>query len=99
MAIGQGTATIDFGAAPGTNTATVTITGQAGITAPSYVEAWFMGNDSTADHNAYEHKHVLPQKVKLSVDNIVAGTGFDITATALELRLNGTIKCRFVWST
>lgn len=99
MANGAGTATLNFGAAPGTNTATVTVTGQASITSGSHAEAWFMGNDSTADHNAYEHKHLLPQYVQLSVDNVVAGTGFDITATALELRLNGTIKCRYVWST
>lgn len=97
MASGTTTATLSFGAAPGTNTATVTVTGQAGITTAAYVEAFWQGNDSTASHNAYEHKHIFPGRVALSADALVNNTGFDITATT-ELRLTGTVVCRVAWN-
>lgn len=96
MASGVGTSTLDFGSAPGTNIATVAVTGQAEIPADAYIEAWFQG-DSTADHNAYEHLYVFPQRVGLVCGDIVAGTGFTVHAET-ELRLTGTIKCRWVWS-
>jgi hypothetical protein len=86
---------IDFGAAPGTNIASAAVTGQTGIVSGSAVEAWIMANDSTADHNAYEHA-LMPQAVKLTATSITAGTGFTITAVTM-LRLTGRIACRWVW--
>jgi len=94
MASATGTATINFGAAPGTNHATIAVTGQTGIGANDHVEAFIMGNDSTATHNTYEHM-VAP--IKLSASSVVAGTGFTINAIT-DWRLNGTFKCRWVWS-
>jgi hypothetical protein len=88
-----GTATVDFGAAPGTNVVTVAVTGQAGILGTSHAEAWMMG-DATADHNAVEHA-IAP--IKLSCGSLVAGTGFTITA-ATEWRLTGTFTVHWVWS-
>lgn len=71
---GSGTTTIDFGAFPGTTDATVTVTGQTGISAGSLVEAWVYPT-ATADHTVDEH-WVDPPDVKAG--NVVAGTGFTI---------------------
>ena len=87
-----GEATLNFGSAPGTNTVTTTVTGEAGILATSSVQAYLMG-DSTATHNAYEHE-IVPMTI--TCGNIVAGTGFDIIASS-ELRLTGTFKVRWSW--
>jgi hypothetical protein len=85
-----GTATLDFGSAPGTNMVTTTITGQASIASGSNVSAWLMA-ESTASHNAYEHM-VVP--LRIVCGNIVAGTGFDIVAHS-DWRLTGTFTCRW----
>jgi hypothetical protein len=90
-AMSFGEATLTFGAAPGTNFVTTTVTGLTGILSGSNVSAWIMG-ESTADHNAYEHMFV---PLRLVCGNIVAGTGFDITAVT-DLRLTGTFKCRWM---
>lgn len=90
---GTGTATLDFGAVPGTNIAEVTVTGQTGILSGSLVEAWMMA-ESTAEHNAYEHA-VVPMKI--TCGSVVAGTGFTITAVT-DYRLTGTFKVKWVWS-
>jgi hypothetical protein len=92
----MGTAVLNFGAAPGTNTATVAVTGQTGIVSGSAAEAWFMGVDSTADHNAYEHT-IMPLAVALPVTAITPGVGFTITALT-QLRLTGQIAVRWVWN-
>lgn len=89
----QGTATIDFGAAPGGNTAQVNVTGQTGILAGSLAEAWIMA-DSTADHNAEEHM-IVP--VLCTCGSVSAGTGFTIYARS-EWRLSGTFQVRWVWN-
>lgn len=94
MATGVGTATINFGSAPGTNVVETVVTGQTNITTSSHVEAWLMG-DSTASHNAYEHS-IVP--IKLSCGSLVNGTGFTITASS-EWRLTGTFTAHWVWST
>ena len=94
MATGTGSATLNFGATPGTNFVTVVVSGQAGILATDLVEAFIMGNDTTATHNAYEHQ-VAP--IKLSVSDVVAATGFTINAIT-DWRLDGTFTCRWVWS-
>jgi hypothetical protein len=69
-----GTATLDFGAFPGTTDASVNITGQTGIVAGSLVEAWICPV-ATADHTADEH---WVEELKVLAGNIVAGTGFTI---------------------
>ena len=71
----QGTATLDFGAFPGTgHHVTVAVTGQTGIVAGSLVEAWIRPEVS-ADHSADEH---LLEPLKVVARDIVAGTGFTI---------------------
>lgn len=51
----QGTASLDFGAFPGSDEATVDVTGQAGFVAGSLAEAWLYPKD-TADHTIDEHR-------------------------------------------
>lgn len=92
----QGTATLNFGATPGTNHVSVAVTGQAAIIAGSHVEAWIMGNDSTAEHTAYEHM-VLAGYVMLPITAVVAGTGFTINSMT-ELRLTGNVAVRWAWN-
>ena len=87
-----GTATIDFGAQPGTQRAVVTVTGQAAIVGGSQVEAFMMG-DTTADHNAEEHAMV---PLKLTCGNIVAATGFDVVGVC-EWLLHGQFTIHWVW--
>ena len=65
MASGVGTATINFGATPGSTNATLAITGQTSIASGAHIEAWIQG-DSTADHNAYEHLVILSRLVSLA---------------------------------
>ena len=76
----QGTATVNFGAFPGTGDASIAVTGQAGILAGSLVEAWIMPT-ATADHSVDEHWVDPPRVV---AGNIVPGTGFTIYATARD---------------
>jgi hypothetical protein len=89
----RGTATINFGAAPGGNTASVVITGQSSILSTSHVGA-FMMYDSTADHNAEEHAMV---PILLTGGSIVVATGFTIFARS-EWRLTGQFSVRWVYS-
>jgi len=89
-----GTATLNFGSAPGSTVATVAVTGQTGILSGSHVEAWIQGTDSTATHNAVEHETV-PLVVRIT--SLVAGTGFTIRASG-EWRLTGTFTVHWVWS-
>lgn len=96
MATGQGTATIDFGAFPGSNEASVSVTGQASIGAGSKAEAFIMGDDSTSDHTASDHRYV-GLFMALTCGTPVAGTGFTIYARSTE-KLQGTFALRWVWA-
>jgi NADPH:quinone reductase-like Zn-dependent oxidoreductase len=93
---GVGTAVLNFGADPGTDAATVTVTGQTGITAASHVEAWFMA-DSTAENTADDHS-LAQSLVRLTARNIVAGTGFGIDADVQGGQVSGTMKVHWVWN-
>jgi hypothetical protein len=93
MASGTGTATLTFGAAPGTNYVSVAVTGQTGIGVSSHAEAFLMAS-TTATHNEIEH---LLSGIRLTCGNIVAGTGFTIYAFT-ELRLTGTFSVHWVWA-
>lgn len=89
----NGTATLNFGSAPGTNTATVNVTGQTGILTTSTVSIFMMA-DSTASHNGIEHQLV---PIKLSASVPTNGTGFTITGIS-EWRLTGTFSVRWAWN-
>jgi hypothetical protein len=92
-----GTATIDFGAAPGTNVTSVVVTGQTGILSGSFAEAFMMADSTVSGatgHNAEEHKLV---PIKLTCGSVVAGTGFTIFAES-SWRLTSTFQVRWVWN-
>lgn len=91
-----GIATIDFGTHPGSNEASVAVTGEATITATSKVEAWIMADDTTSDHTANDHKY-FAAFVALTCGTPSAGVGFTIYARSLE-KLVGTFKVRWVWA-
>lgn len=76
-----GTATVDFGAWPGQTEASVSVTGQTGITGTSLVEAWLVPT-ATSDHSADEHRHDGPRIV---AGNVVAGVSFTIYAHARDV--------------
>lgn len=95
MALGLGTATLDFGPMPGSAMTSVAVTGQTTISATSAAEAYIMA-DTTVDHTDGNHR-VIGGYTQLVCDPPTAGTGFTITAIS-NLRLTGTITCRWVWS-
>jgi hypothetical protein len=97
VANGIGTATLDFGAWPGGNEASVAVTGQATISATSVVEAYIMADDSTTDHDATDHKY-LDRFVSLTVGTPVAATGFTIYGRTGDDEMIGKFSVRWVWS-
>ena len=96
MSNATGTATIDFGAAPGSNEASVAVTGQTAIGATSKAEAFVMADDTSASHTANDHRY-LGQFATLTCGTPSAGTGFTIYARSTQ-KLTGTWTLRWVWS-
>lgn len=96
MATGQGTAIIDFGAFPGSNETSVTVTGQTAILATSKAEAYIMGDESTVDHTAQDHRYV-GLWLALTCGTPTASTGFTIYGRSTE-KLQGQFQVRYVWA-
>lgn len=96
MASATGTATIDFGSFPGTSETSVAVTGQGTIGATSKAEAFIMGDDTTADHTAADHKYAAAL-IGLTCGTPVANTGFTIYARCLD-KMQGTFALRWVWA-
>jgi hypothetical protein len=96
MATGTGTATINFGAHPGSNEASVTVTGLTTISATSKAEAWVMADDTSANHTASDHRY-FPVFASLTCGTPTAGTGFTIYARSIE-KLSGAWTVRYVWA-
>lgn len=93
---GKGIATIDFGAFPGSQEASVAVTGESAILTDSAADAFVMASDSTTDHTASDHAY-LKLFASFTPGNIVAGTGFTIHARS-QHKLQGTFKVRWVWA-
>lgn len=91
-----GTTTIDFGSAPGSNEASIAVTGQASILSTSYVEAWVMGDDTTADHTASDHKYVEVVGIKFTCGTPINGVGFTIYGRCID-KMQGTFSIRWTW--
>ena len=96
MANATGTATIDFGAFPGANEASIAVTGQGTISGTSKAEAFIMADDTTSDHTAADHRYAAAF-IGLTCGTPTAGTGFTIYARSIE-KLQGTFALRWVWS-
>jgi hypothetical protein len=92
----QGSANLNFGAAPGTSQVSVAVTGQTSLVASSSIQAYIQGNDITPDHTAYEHQF-LGRYVNCLISDVIAGTGFTIQSMT-ELRLRGIVTVRWKWS-
>lgn len=92
-----GTAILDFGSAPGTNSVSVDVTGQTGILNTSTIYCFVMTSDTTVSgssgHNGLEH-HLAP--IKLAAGSIIPGSQFTIYA-ASKWRLTSTFKVRYFW--
>lgn len=89
-----GSAVLDFGATPGTNTAEIVVA--TAIPAGASVRAWFQ-SEGNADHNEIEHRLIFPSRVGLTCGAITDGVGFTVYAET-ELRLTGDVTCRWQWS-
>ena len=94
MATGQGTEVINFGAFPGSNETSVVVSAP-GITAGSKAEAFMMGDDTSADHTASDHRYAA---ALMGLTCGTPGTGsFTIYARSIE-KLQGQFSVRFVWA-
>lgn len=91
-----GTATLNFGAHPGSNEASVAVAGQTAISATSKVEAWVMADDTTATHTASDHRYFAALS-GLTCGTPTAATGFTIYARSTE-KLTGQWAVRWVWA-
>lgn len=90
-----GAAVIDFGAFPGTDKATVVVTGQAAIVPGSKVEAYLDPTQgATAIHSVDEH---LMADLDIRCSDISAGVGFTINATTRSGFHWGTFNVSWVW--
>lgn len=96
MASGVGVTELDFGAFPGSNEASVAITGQADITGGSSAEAWIMADDTTTDHTASDHKYA-PELFSVTCGTPTPSTGFTIYGRSIH-KMQGKFAVRWVWS-
>jgi len=96
MATGTGTATIDFGAYPGSSEASVAVTGQGSILGSSKAEAYVMGDDTSSSHTAADHRY-FAALVGLTCGTPTAAMGFTIYARAMD-KVQGTWTVRWVWA-
>jgi hypothetical protein len=93
---GFGTATLNFGAFPGSNEASVTVTGLTAISATSTTNAYFGADATTSDYTANDHKY-LSSLIGLSCSNATAGSGFTIYARSLQ-KIEGSVSVNYYWS-
>ena len=78
----SGTATLDFGAHPGSGHAKIVVTGQTNLVAGSRIEAWLEPLD-TPDHKHDEHI-AAGALMSIVAGNKVAGTSFTIHGVVLD---------------
>lgn len=92
-----GSATVDFGAFPGSPEASVSIAGQTAILSGSIAQAWIRAV-ATADHSEDEHRC---EPIAVTVGAVTAGQGFSISLKPTELkapRLYGSWSVAWMWS-
>ena len=96
MATGQGTVTLDFGVFPGSNEASVAVTGLTTISGTSKAEAYFMADDTATGHTAADHRYAATL-MALTCGTPSAGVGFTIYARS-EHKHQGQFSVRYVWA-
>lgn len=95
MASGTGSTTISFGVFPGSNEASVVVTGIGTIGASAKAEAFFMRSTS-ANHTVNDHSYAA-LFTGLTCGDVVASTGFTIYARSTE-KLSGAFTLQYVWA-
>jgi hypothetical protein len=95
MASGHGTGTLDFGAFPGSNEASVSVTGLTGISGTSKAEAYFMASDTTSDHTAADHRYAAAL-IGLTCAT-PSGSACTVYGRCVEA-MQGTFSIRLVWA-
>jgi hypothetical protein len=91
----KGTAVLDFGAFPGSNEASVAVTGEAAILGTSLADAWVRA-EATSDHTVNDHAYVAAlAAITCGVPS--AGTGFTIYGRSTE-KLSGTFNLDWAWA-
>jgi hypothetical protein len=91
----SGTFVLDFGAFPGSNEASVVITGQGALLADSETDAWISATDSGA-HTANDAAYAAAL-VGVSTGALVAGTGFTVYGRSVE-KMQGTFNGQWAWN-
>jgi hypothetical protein len=89
-----GSATLNFGTAPGSQFASVVVTGQTSILSTSSIVAYVMASDYTVDNNALIHQ-IAP--VQLTAGYITPGSGFTVFAYS-QWNLSNTFMVRWSWT-
>ena len=89
-----GEATLPFGTDPGSEYASVVVTGQANVAVDSAVTAWFMA-DTTGTNTANTHE-AAAAFVRVVATDIVPGVGFTLKAFVLVGKFSGDLNVR--WS-
>jgi hypothetical protein len=74
----------------------VAVTGQTSILGTSKAEAYLMGDDTSADHTAADHRYI-GLWLALTCGTPSAGTGFTIYGRSAE-KLQGQFSVRWVWA-
>jgi hypothetical protein len=91
----KGTAVIDFGAFPGSNEASVVITGEGSIVDGSETDAWIVAKP-TADHTLNDHAYAAAM-IGVTTGALVASTGFTIYGRCTE-KMQGTFNLQWAWA-
>jgi len=91
----SGTATIDFGSAPGGLSTSVAITGLTNIHSTSVVILQIMADATSVDHSAAEHR-AFTTYANLTYDTPVTGSGFTIYSDASQL-VQGRWTVKYSW--
>lgn len=95
VSVACGLATLNFGLTP-TVEAQVSVTGQTGLKASSYVLAW-VPMKSTADNSLTDHQ-VAGTFLSLTVGSLIAGTGFTIYANSIGWMATGQFTVHWMWN-
>lgn len=91
-----GTATVNFGAFPGSSEASVAVAGQAGILSTSKVDVFIMASDTSGSHTANDHRYAA-LLLAFSATTPDVGVGFTIHARCLD-KMQGSFAVRWRWS-
>jgi len=95
MASAVGSVEIDFGSFPGSNEASVAVTGQSLVTSSAKVDAYIMADSTTSNHTASDHKY-SKVFIDLTCGTPTDSVGFTIYARS-EHKLTGKFLIQWVW--